>query len=121
MPSLPSFRIGTWTSQERRNRHSYTTSSREEEEEDVLTCPCGKAKESRTHIAGECEIYKEERDVSEEMRKKKMDVRDMEKFSTSVENSEKTIAILGIGWWSPKAKQERGACAVNGQMTKANK
>ena len=59
--------------------------------------------------------------VEEEMRKKKMDVRDMEKFSTSVENSEKTIAILGIGWWSPKAKQERGACAVNGQMTKANK
>ena len=32
-------------------------------------CPCGKAVESRTHIVGECEIYKEERDVLEEMRK----------------------------------------------------
>ena len=29
-------------------------------------CPCGKAIESRTHILGECEIYKEERHVLEE-------------------------------------------------------
>ena len=32
-------------------------------------CPCGKAVDSRTHIVGECDIYKEERDVLEEMRK----------------------------------------------------
>ena len=32
-------------------------------------CPCGEAKESRTHVVGEYE-YNEERDVLEEMRKK---------------------------------------------------
>ena len=32
-------------------------------------CHCGKAVDSRTHIVGECDIYKEERDVLEEMRK----------------------------------------------------
>ena len=44
------------------------TSSREEEE-NAQMCPCGKATESRTHAVGECEVYMEERDVSEEMRK----------------------------------------------------
>ena len=39
--------------------------------------PCGKAKECQSHIVGECEIFKEERDVLEkEMRK--IDERDME-------------------------------------------
>ena len=32
-------------------------------------CPCGTTTESRTHIVGEREIYKEERDALEEMRK----------------------------------------------------
>ena len=33
-------------------------------------CPCGKAIDTRTRTVGECEIYKEERDVlEEEMRK----------------------------------------------------
>ena len=32
-------------------------------------CPCGITIESRTHAVGECEMYKEERDVLEEMRK----------------------------------------------------
>ena len=47
---------------ERRKRH---TSSREE---DVATniCPCGTTTESRTHIVGEYETYKEERDALEE-------------------------------------------------------
>ena len=31
-----------------------------------------KQKESRPHIVGECEMYKKERDVSEEMRKNNM-------------------------------------------------
>ena len=33
-------------------RKSYTSSreEKEEEEEDALLCPCGEAKESRTHI-----------------------------------------------------------------------
>ena len=44
-------------------RRKIYASSREEEEEDAQMCPCGKAAESRTHIVGECEIYKEERDV----------------------------------------------------------
>ena len=58
---------------------------------------------SRTHIAGECEIYKEERDVSKEMRK--IDERDMEKFGT-LDCSEKTIAILRDRWWPQKVKQD---------------
>ena len=52
---------------------------------------CGTTMESRTHIVGECEIYKKERDALEKM--KKLDVCNMEEFGT--ERSEKTIAILG--------------------------
>ena len=52
---------------------------------------------------GECEIYKEEWDVLEEMRK--VDECDMEKFGT-LDDSEKTIAILGDRWWPQTAKQE---------------
>ena len=37
----------------------------EEEEELAHMCPCGKTVESRTHVIGECEINKEERDVLE--------------------------------------------------------
>ena len=51
---------------------------------------------------GECEIYKEERDVLE---MRKIDDCDMEKFGT-LESSEKTIAILGDRWWPQKAKQQ---------------
>ena len=47
---------------ERRKRH---ISSREEEKVDAQMCPCGKAIETKTHIVGECEMYKEERDVLE--------------------------------------------------------
>ena len=72
------------------------TSSREEEEIDTQMCPCGKAIESRTHIVGECEIYKEERDVlEEEMRE--IDECDLEELDT-LDSSEKTIAILGDRW-----------------------
>ena len=40
------------------------------EEEGAQRYPCGNADESRTHTVGECELlYKEERDVPEEMRK----------------------------------------------------
>ena len=67
-------------------------------------CPCGKSVESRTHIVGECEIYKEERDVlEEEMRK--IDECDTEKFGTR-DSREKTIANLGYRWWPQKAKLE---------------
>ena len=53
---------------------------------------------------GECEIYKEERDVLEgEMRK--IDECVMEKFGT-LDSSEKTIAILGDRWWPQKTKQQ---------------
>ena len=51
---------------------------------------------------GECEIYKEERDVFEEM---KIDECGMEKFCT-LDSSEKTIAILGDRWWPQTAKQQ---------------
>ena len=52
-------RVGDLDVPERRKR---CTSSREEEE-DAQMCPCGKAQETRTHFVGECEMYKEERDV----------------------------------------------------------
>ena len=54
------FRVGDLDLPERRKRY---TSSREEEIAQM--CPCAKAEESRTHIVGECEIYKNERDVLE--------------------------------------------------------
>ena len=53
---------------------------------------------------GECEIYKDERDVLEEDMRKR-DECDMENFGT-FDNSEKTIAILGDRWWTQKTKQE---------------
>ena len=84
------FRVGNLDLPERRKRY---TSSREEDM-DAHTCPCGTAG-SRTHIVGECETYKEERDVLEEMTK--LDECDMEECG-SLESSEKTIAILGDRW-----------------------
>ena len=47
-------------------------------------------------------MYKEERNVLE---MRKIDECDMEKFST-LDISEKTIAILGDRWWPQTAKQE---------------
>ena len=37
---------------------------------DIHICPCGTTIESRTQIVGECEKYKEERDVLEEETRK---------------------------------------------------
>ena len=48
-------------------------------------------------MQGECEIYKEERDVLEE-EIRKLDECDMEEFGR-LESGEKTIAILGDNWW----------------------
>ena len=61
---------------------------------------------SRTRLVGDCETYKEGRDVlEEEMRK--IDERDMDKIGTLfIDISEKMIAT--VGWWPQKAKQERG-------------
>ena len=54
-------------------------------------CPHGTSIESRTHIVGECEIYKEERHaLEEEMRE--IDVCDVQEFGR-LECREKTIAI----------------------------
>ena len=77
------------------------TSSREEEEH-AQTYPCGKTISSRTHIMGECEMYKKERHV---LAMRKIDECDMEKFGT-LDSSEKTIAILGDKW-PQKVTQER--------------
>ena len=86
------FRVGDLDLPERRKRYA---SSREEEIAQM--CPCGKAVGSRTHIVGECEIYKEERDLLEEMRE--IDKCVMEKFGTLlIDSREKTIAILGDRW-----------------------
>ena len=59
---------------------------------------------------GECEVYKEERDVLEEMRK--IDESGMGKFCT-LDSSEKTIAILGDRWWPQTAKQEGDTISKN--------
>ena len=83
-------------------RRKIYASSREEEEEDAQMCRCGKAVESRSHIVGECEIYKEERDVLE---MRKIDECDMEKFG-ALGSSEKTIVIPGDRWWPQTAKQQ---------------
>ena len=83
------FRVGDLDLLERR-RHN---SSREDEDVHAHMCPCGTTIESRTRIVRECEIYKEERDALEEMRK--LDECYMEEFGT-LASSEKTIAILEI-------------------------
>ena len=90
-------RVGDMGLSERRNK---SISGREKE--DAQMCPCGKANESRINIVWECEICKEERDMLE---MRKIDERDMEKFNT-LDNSGKTIAILGDRWRLQKAKQE---------------
>ena len=77
--------------------------SRREEEEIAQMCPSGKATEHNSQV-GEYEIYKEERDLLEEMRK--IDECDMENFGTQ-DCSHKTIAILGDRWWPQTVKQER--------------
>ena len=96
------FRAGDLDLPERRRRY---INSREEKEGDAQMCPCGKAIESRIYIVGECEMYKEQRDVlEEEMRE--IDECDVEDFGT-LDSSENTIAVLGDRWW-PQAPKGRG-------------
>ena len=61
------FRVGDLDLPERRG-----TSSREEEDGDAQMCPCGRATESGTHVVGECEIFKEDWGVLEELNKKRL-------------------------------------------------
>ena len=95
------FRVGDLDPPERRKR---CTSSREEEEVATKMCPCGTTIESRTHIVGQCEVYKEERDALKEGMRK-LDVRDVEEFG-KLESSEKTTYIQGDRWWPHTAKQD---------------
>ena len=67
-------------------------------------CPCDTTKESRTHIVGECEIYKEERDALEE-ETRKLDICVTEELGR-LESREKTIATLGDRWWPQTAEQD---------------
>ena len=69
------FRVGDPGLPERRKGY---TSSRVAEDVATNMCPCGTTIESRTHIVGEREICKKERDALEEMGKS--DVCDMEEF-----------------------------------------
>ena len=74
-----------------------------EEDEGAQSYPCGNARESRTHVAGECDLYKEQRNGSEEMRK--IDGCDREEIGT-LDSSKETITILGDRWWPQTAKEE---------------
>ena len=95
------FRVGDMYLPERRNRY---TSGRVEEDVSTNMCPCGTTTEGRTHVVGECEICKEERDaLEEEMRK--LDVCGMEE-SCRLESSEKTIAVLRDRWRPQTARQD---------------
>ena len=95
------FRVGDLNLPERRKRY---TSRREEEDVATNMCPCGTTIQSRTHIVGECEICKEERDASEE-ETRKLHACDMEELGR-LESGEKTIAILGGRWWPQTGKQD---------------
>ena len=66
-------------------------------------CPCGTTIEGRTHIVGECERHKEERDALKKGMRK-LDVCATEEYGR-LKSSEKTIAILGARGWSQTAKQ----------------
>ena len=70
----PRFRAADLDVPEIRKRY---TSSREEEDVVTHMCQCGTTESSRTHIVGEREIEKEERDVVEE-EMGKLDVCDKE-------------------------------------------
>ena len=70
------FRVGGRDLPETSNRYT----SGQTQEKGAQMCPCGKAKESRNHIVGAREKYKEERDVLEDMRQ--TDECHTEKFST---------------------------------------
>ena len=92
------FRVGNLDLTERRKRYKPVV-----ERKHAQMCPCGKAVESRSHVVGEGETYKEERHVLE---MRKIDECDLEKFGT-LDSSEKTIAILGDKWW-PRTAQQQG-------------
>ena len=94
------FRVGALDLSRRKKR---CTGSREEEGVDAQICHYGKAMMRDTHIPGECETHKEEREVLKEMGK--IDACDMEEFGTP-DNSDKAIAILRDGWWLQAAKKE---------------
>ena len=98
------FRVGEVDLPERRER--YTSSREEEGEVDAQMCPCGEAIESRSHVVGECEMYKEEREVLEEMRE--VDECEMYKEFGTLDSSGKTIAILGDNRWWPQATNQEG-------------
>ena len=94
-------RAGDLDLPERRKR---CTSSRQEEDVATSMCPRGTTIESRTHVVGECDIYKEERNALEN-EIMKLDACHMEEFGR-LESSEKTIAILEDKWWPQTAKQD---------------
>ena len=95
------FREGNLDLPGRRKKY---TSSREEEDVATNMCPCGTTIASRTHIVGECELYKEERYALEE-EVSKFDVCDMEEFGR-LQSSDKAVTILGDRWWPQTAKQD---------------
>ena len=97
------FRVRDLDLPERRKIPLVQYTSSREEDVDAHMCPCATTIKSRTHVTGECEIYKEERDVLVEMRK--LDECDLDEFGR-LESIEKMVAILGDRWCPQTARQE---------------
>ena len=68
-------------------------------------CPSGTTTESRTHMVGECKIYKVSWDALEEGMRK-LDVCEIEGFRRLEISNDKTIAILEDRLWLQKAKMD---------------
>ena len=92
-------RAGDLDLPERRKRYWYTSSW---EEDNVLVWQSNRVE--MTIIVGECELYKVERDALEEEMRGKCEC-GMEEFCR-LDNSDKTIAILGDRRWLQPVKQE---------------
>ena len=94
-------RVGDLDLPERRKRYA----SSREEEEDAQMCPSGKAVESRTHIVGECEISKEEREIDECDKASTLEQRENDRYNQEIDGGHKTRNRKGTR--SAKKEQER--------------
>lgn len=79
------------------------TRSREKEEVDVQKCPCGTATEGRMLIFQNSDYQGGTGRAREGMRA--LNKGGMKSFD-ALDSSEKTVTILGDGWWQERARQD---------------